>query len=296
MLGAGKTGLAFIGDADRMDLHRRLADEPGCLEFVGCRCEHALEQAEVSGIRCCSDPQQLIGRPDVEGVVICTPLEKRAFWCLQAAAAGKRVLCEWPPGERYGLVRQILACPGRLAVASPAWHSPAGQAIVHGQKRGLGRLLFFELGISVARAWLAGERQGVVLLGALDYLALIDRFCGPIDSVWARTRSLARNCAAEDMALVYLQCQDGREGFIHIDGMADADRVCLSLRGRLRSEQVVHDIARDGVQAWQAAYRRFASCQDEKEADLIDRGYRLMNWIHQAARGERTVYRKEVIL
>ena len=92
MFRVGITGSGFMGRT-HLEAARRLADVEPVAVAGGSR---AAGLAADYGIDVEADPQSLIARPDIDGVVIATPHHCHVDEALQAASLGKHVLVEKP--------------------------------------------------------------------------------------------------------------------------------------------------------------------------------------------------------
>ena len=250
--------------------------------------------------------RDLLAREEVRGVVVLTPLEERAFAIGQALAAGKDVLCSQPVGRNWKEVKKLQETArqrGRsLCVMAPRIASPVSRVMQREYRRDLGRLLFFDLRISISGKRVAEEREGVLLLHAIPYLGRLEEAFGSVDSVFARTRSLWRNRPAEDLALLLFRFLDGLEGIVQVTGWGEVDQVELRLFGR-NGSRCVRSGDGGGEEEWRRLeqwYSNFAKVLSAEEEPMWDggreeRGFFLWDWIQQSARVEREIFRKEVI-
>ena len=293
-------GLGFYGSADRLRRYLEAVKPVERLPVIGWWAgEEEAANAPVSIPRY-AHPSELLAQENIRGVINCASIPERAFWCEQALDAGKAVLSETPLGERYEAVRQlerrIRVEGGHLIVASPAYYGHVGQAMRIGY--GLGNLLYFDMEIHLCRKWLVDQKYGVLLLGGVDYLSLLGRAWGPVDSIWAHSRSLLRNRPGEDIAQIFVKCMDGTEGRLTVNGLGDKGAERLQLFGRLGSREFLAPGV-ENAPVWREAYRDLVSRLEGKERKGFDskmarEGFGLMNWVQQAARHNREITKREV--
>ena len=249
-----------------------------------------------SSIRHYSHPGDMFADENILGVINCTPLPERVFWCEQALEAGKAVLSASPLGERYGDVRRLIRAGRDILIASPAHYGAIGKATA--ARNGLGNLLFFDLQIRLSQTWIAHQKYGVLLLGGVDHLSSIERRWGPVDSIWARSRSLVRNRPTEDISQIYIKCKNGKEGSLTINGLGNEPGERLLLYGR-RGSCEISGSGEGNAGAWRGAYRDFLERLAGNEKNGFDGvmaqdGFRLMHWVQQAARHNREINRGEM--
>lgn len=293
-------GLGFFGSADLLSRYLDAVKPVERLPIVGWWGSEGGAELVPFSIRRYAHPDELLAQPNILGVINCAPLSARAFWCEQVLEAGKSVLCATPLGERYEavdrLVRRTGEERGRLIAASPAYYGRVGKAMK--VRDGLGNLLYFDMEIRLSRKWLTAQRYGVLLLGGVDYLGLIGREWGPVDAVWAQSRSLLRNRPAEDIVQIFFTCMDGKEGRLTVNGLGDKAEERLLLFGRLGSRETCGPGEGD-AQVWREAYRDFMCGFEGKEqmgfnGEMARKGFGLMHWVQQAARHNREIKKREV--
>jgi len=298
-------GLAIFGEVSSIVQHLQVLDEVGGVQVVGCFCTGG-KTAELAGkIQVFRHPADLLDLTQVQGCIICTSLEEKGFWIQRALAAGKHVLCELPLASSYREARRV--APGctrdgpRLAVVSNALFSPSGLAVKRvAEEKEIGRLLFFELNISIPRSGLAPRKEGVLLLCGVDFLGLMGEYFGPVDSVWARTRSWGWNRPAEDTVVAQFRFRDGKEGAIHINGLGERDQVWLRLYGRSGWKESSHTKAAGCWEAWRFSHLDFCQVVQAGKEPVWDgqkalKGFFFADWIQQSARLDREIFSNEVI-
>ena len=250
------------------------------------------------------DWEKWVREEEVQGVVVASPLlEERPFWCELALEAGKKVLCLIPPAKRMGRESSDFSVPGwesLLFWANPALYTSPGKEILFPEGE-VGNLLFFELEISVPREWLGEEKEGILLWTGFEFLSLIEENWGMVDSVWARARSLVRNRIGEDIVVAHFHFKDGKEGMIQINGLGDREEVNLKLFGRRGAKEVRCDHWRGDEHVWVMVFLGFLDFamgvggSGREEKSNVVKGFKLMNWVGQAARFQREIFLNEVI-
>ncbi len=273
------------------------------LAIIGaCRlAEHLAAIEALGGVRLLQAAEAL-GDPAVRGVVVCAPLRERAHWIRQAAAAGKHVLCAFPPAATFQRLRELVDCCGaagvELAAFAEALFSPlAAQARQALGQNLLGAPLFFELRVSLPQSWIKDTREGLLLFCGPAYFSLIHEYFGALDSVYARARSLGLNRPEEDVVVAQLRFRNGVEGSVHLNGLGGQGRVVLQIWGERAAREFAADLPLD----LRPQYRDFLAAIETGRAPALS-GARLLEslkwveWFRQAARFDREVFAHEVCL
>lgn len=249
---------------------------------------------------------QVLDDGDVRAVAVCTSPAERPYWIRRSATAGKHVLVESPVVSSYRQGRDLADHCRRmgtcLAVVAPPLYSELARAVKKCDRDGqLGRLLYFDLTSHTAKESLASGREGVLLLqGVFAMVILTGRF-GHLDSVYARTRSLGLNRAAEDIAVAQLRFQNGLEGTVQINGLESRSEMTLRIYGSDGADEIRSDLEcttgdglRDQYESFMAAAEGGAD-PDFGSRELVQ-GLFMLEWLNQSARQDREVYRREVEL
>jgi predicted dehydrogenase len=176
-----------------------------------------------------ADFRELLRRPDVDLVAVCTPSGDHAAQALAALEAGKAVVVEKPlaltlaDGER--VVRTARERGRFLSVISQRRTEPAVRALKEALAAGhLGQPV---LGEALVR-WHRDQRYydsapwrgtraldgGVLMNQAIHAIDLLRWFLGPVAEVAGATATLARRIEAEDTAAATLRFGSGALGVI----------------------------------------------------------------------------------
>ena len=237
----------------------------------------------------CKGPDEVIGQAAIKGVVVDLPLTQRPYWAGRVQQAGKFVLCP-PPLPQLGAV-------GPWSVVAPLlFSSLPGQ--VQRLQADCGPLLHYEISLAYPRGRIeAGD--GDRLEGLMqECLCLADRLWGPIDSVLARSRSLAANRPQADWLVVLMRGFNGLEGQLQVNALGRQNRLRVALWGR-RGEGVVEEEVPSLQEAGLVAqYGQWAQGMDGGKFSVwgpqqAQVGATLARWVMRSARQEREVFSGE---
>lgn len=264
------------------------------LRVVGCWSEDSVATES----RVFAEPSQALNHPETQGVVVCTPLHEREHWVRQAVRAAKPVLCVAPPAKNFTQMVQLAAeakeagvqilLVSRLRLHADAWPiRPVG-------------VLYFSLRADIPRQLLHDTREGVLLHWGAELLQVMaDRF-GPLESVYARTRSLGINRPEEDLVSALLRFRNGVEGLAEFNGLGEGTGVELrewSAAGAGESRVSWGTLT---AQLLEPHYREFKALLTSGQlpgTNLAARleGFRWAEWLQQSARLDREIHAKEVV-
>jgi len=91
------------------------------LGIVGRNEQKTREVARSLGIEACTDPKELIGRPDVDAIDVCYPTSTHAEYVMAALNQGKHVFCETPVAYTLAEAEQMsqtaVSCRKLLLIA-----------------------------------------------------------------------------------------------------------------------------------------------------------------------------------
>ncbi|WP_211748739.1 Gfo/Idh/MocA family oxidoreductase [Paenibacillus sp. Marseille-Q4541] len=179
-----------------------------------------------------SDLDTFLARADLEAVCICTPSGLHVEQVIQAAKAGKHILCEKPMAiEMAGLSRMIEACREagvQLATIFPRRMSPqakyAKQLIEQGT---LGRLSLCSAYVKIYRSQdyydSAGWRGtwemdggGAMMNQGIHTVDMLQWLAGSVVSLQGKARNVLRNIEVEDTAITMLEYESGAMGVLEI--------------------------------------------------------------------------------
>ena len=229
IIGAGLIG-GFHARAVRGLIKLGLVDA----EYVGV-CDVDAERAEtfarLGNLRFwTTDPDQLIGSPEVNTVYVCTPTGHHRDLVLKAAAASKAVFCEKPLAtnleDAYRLRDAVVAAGVPHQVGLILRHSPIFNVMRHlMQDEALGRPMaaifrddqFFPVQGHYNSTWrkeygLTGG--GTLIEHSIHDLDLLRWLLGEVVSVRAETRNFAGYPGVEDLATVRLRLASGCHAFL----------------------------------------------------------------------------------
>jgi predicted dehydrogenase len=298
-------GLGVIGISGNLQFHLQALAGIKEIGWIGCTGAEDVKPAVYrAGLLFYDDPFSLMQEKPVQGIiVVCSTLAERAYWCLKALELGKHVLCDQPLGEDYNQACRIYAASSiadrHMGMISRVSFTPSGLAMRHLHEY-VDRLMFFDWRIACHRNRNLSCHEGISLRIGLEYLGLVNACLGPIDSVWARTRSLLHHSPYEDIASIALRFTDGKEGLLQFNGLGENDVVELNLYGRSGHRRFTHPPPLDDGDELRLVYANFvgAMAGDQKLVwggrSFVD-DYHLLHWIEQSARMNREIFRKEVV-
>jgi UDP-N-acetyl-2-amino-2-deoxyglucuronate dehydrogenase len=176
------------------------------------------------------DYAELLQRPDVDVVAICTPHDLHAPMTIAAARAGKHVLCEKPMARTAAECAAMVDACDRAGVTLGVVFQSRFEALSLQLKRLideglLGRIVWSSANTIWYRSddyyrsgswrgtW-AHEGGGVLINQAIHAIDLMLWLTGMPDRVTARTRTLNHAIEVEDGAIATLEYADNRLGLI----------------------------------------------------------------------------------
>ncbi|NKB67285.1 MAG: hypothetical protein GKR89_09520 [Candidatus Latescibacteria bacterium] len=273
---------------ENLSLHRRVLANIDGLEVAAWAGGESEEESPESGWRTSPNPQALIDRPDLEGVVVNLPLVQRPYWAGQIERAGKSVMCPPPLPDQVDTT-------GQWMVLAPLLFSPLPQLIrqSHGA---CGPLLHYQLSLDYPLKNLeSGDGDRLELL-VQECLSLVNHLWGPIDSVFARGRSLALNRPQADWLVVLLRGYDGLEGQLQINALGAQARLRCALWGRQGEQVIEEDLWSVQEAGLTAQYRSWAQCLAGSTASLwapqqVLPGQLLNQQVRQSIRQEKEIFR-----
>lgn len=203
--------------------------------------------AEKHGAVWVADFQDAVTRDDVDVVTICTPSGTHMEIAVAAAQAGKHLLVEKPIDITLERVDQILAAVEKAGVVLACVFPLRFAQGVHKAKAALdagrlGRLTLADVFVKWYRpqSYYNGNWRGTWQLdggGALmnqsiHNIDLVQWLAGPVESVLARTATLAHEMQTEDTASAVLTFQNGALGVIQgATSCWPGDRARVELHG-----------------------------------------------------------------
>jgi UDP-N-acetyl-2-amino-2-deoxyglucuronate dehydrogenase len=174
--------------------------------------------------------EKMLADPNIRIVSICTPSGLHAPLAVQAAQAGKHVIVEKPMALNLKDADQMIVTCERnqvkLCVISQLRFSPAIQQIKQALDESvLGRVVLGDLYMKFNRTqayydqgnWRGTwemDGGGALMNQGIHGVDLLRYLMGPVKSVSAHTRTLARKIEVEDTAVAILEFQNGALGVI----------------------------------------------------------------------------------
>ncbi|EHB62264.1 MULTISPECIES: Gfo/Idh/MocA family protein [Paenibacillus] len=250
----------IIGCGIIADIHAQCiesTDEAELAAVFDTKPESAAAFVEKYGGDVCGSLEELLARPDVEAVCICTPSGLHADQTVLAAKAGKHVLVEKPMAIRLeDAERMIEACHEagvRLATVFPRRMSPqanyARQLIQEGR---LGKLSLCSAYVMLYRdqayydsagwrgTW-AMDGGGAMMNQGIHTVDLLQWLAGPVTSLSAKAKAVLRSIEVEDTVTAALEFASGALGILEITTTArNAKGQRLAIRGE-RGELVIEE-------------------------------------------------------
>lgn len=192
--------------------------------------QRARELADRYGVQALA-PQELVGRPDIDAVCVCTPTGTHAAVALAAIEAGKHVLVEKPMDVSLAAADRMIDAARRKGVVLGGVlqrrFDPDARRLKEEIERGrLGRLY---LGVAVMpyyrsqsyydsaewRGTWALDGGGALMNQGIHVIDLLQWFMGPVVSVTARAGTFAHErIEVEDAAVALVQFASGALGAI----------------------------------------------------------------------------------
>lgn len=186
--------------------------------------------AEKYGVIAFNQVEGLLDCPEIDVVCICTPSGLHAPLALKAANAGKHIIVEKPMAIDLKEVDEIIdACEAnniKLAVISQLRFSDAVCKLRNAVENGLlGKLITGDIYMKYYRSqeyydngsWrgtLKMDGGGALMNQGIHGVDLLQYIMGPVKSVFAYARTLARKIEVEDTAAAVLEFKNGALGII----------------------------------------------------------------------------------
>lgn len=198
--------------------------------------DHAQALATRFGGEVYSDYHDLLARPDVDVVTLCLPHFLHSPITMEAAAAGKHVLCEKPMAISLSECdKMIAACKKAgvtLGIISQGRFEPLAVQLKTAIDSGeLGRLLWVSANVFWHRTdayystapWRGTwdrEGGGVLINQAIHALDLLLWFGGAPSRVTGQIKTLNHHIEVEDCAMARLEYENGQMGIIQATTVA----------------------------------------------------------------------------
>lgn len=252
MSGDDAIGFGVIGCGLVADFHgRALTDLPGARLVAAADVDPDRLGAFTARFQCngYTDYRELLARPDVQVVNVCTPNHLHEAFVIAAADAGKHVMVEKPPevtleqsdrmiaacdaaGVRFATVLQVRRRAALLALKQAIDAGRFGRLLVADahMKWYRDRGYFDRDGWRGARS---AEAGGVVMQHAFHYIDLLRWLTGGVESVDARTYKLLHtDIAVEDTALAFFRYRCGAVGVLEAStGLYPGTEIRIEVHG-----------------------------------------------------------------
>jgi predicted dehydrogenase len=177
----------------------------------------------------CRDLAQVLARPDVDAVLICTPNALHAAQSVEAMESGRHVLVEKPMAEdadSAGRMAAVAERTGRVLVVGQTLRHTTPIRYFQDHRRDYGRLRAVEVSMCVrwdgpqAPWWRTRTRREGLILSlfaphALDFVQLAFAGEQPVN-VHAEAGRFQDDWLAEDEAMMLLRYPGGRLASVHI--------------------------------------------------------------------------------
>lgn len=193
--------------------------------------ERAREAGEQWGVPWFTSYDEMLKQVACDVVVIATPSGMHPAHGIKAAQAGKHVVCEKPMAislaSADALVQACDEAGVRLFVVKQNRLNPAIQLVRRAIDRGrFGRIYMANATVRWARPQEYYDQApwrgtwefdgGAFMNQASHYVDLIQWLVGPVESVMARTATMARRIEAEDSGAAILKFRNGAIGVIEV--------------------------------------------------------------------------------
>lgn len=299
-MAATHTGLAIIG-ANRLAAHVAAIESVSSLCVIG----RARGETDTTGRPGEETPEQMLRDPRVGAVAVLTRAEDREYWIRQAAACGKHIVCEQPvvsSSDRAIKLSNHCRDNGvRLYLAKR--FAPEPEQLLRESMSGetTGPVVFLALDVFVPKGWVSPGQRGVVLEYGAPFAHLLEDCFGPIDTIYARTRSLVTNRPQEDVAVVQLRFRNGVEGILQVNALGShASTVRIAAYGTDGSSTFEVDLLKSDASGLRSSYEELgrATAAIEQGAlapssTVLFEGLFIVDWIHQSARHNIEVTRRD---
>ncbi len=175
--------------------------------------------------------EKMLGEAQCDAVTICTPSGLHPQHGIMAARAGKHVVCEKPMAISLSAADELVqVCDDlgvRLFVVKQNRLNPSIQLLKRAIDRGrFGRIYLANTTVRWARPQEYYDQApwrgtwefdgGAFMNQASHYVDLIQWLLGPVESVMAKTATLARKIEAEDSGVALLKFRSGALGVMEV--------------------------------------------------------------------------------
>ncbi|UCH36735.1 MAG: Gfo/Idh/MocA family oxidoreductase [Armatimonadota bacterium] len=192
--------------------------------------EKAKALAEKHGAEHHTDYRELLARDDIHAVCICTPSGMHADMAVDAARAGKHVMCEKPMdihlAKMDAMISECAKAEVKLGVifqrrTQPVWrkvHDTVQSGTLGKMVLGDAYLKYFRSQEYYDSAGWRGTWQwdggGALMNQGVHCVDLLQWIMGPVTTIFARADHLVRNIEVEDTAVAALTFANGAFGVL----------------------------------------------------------------------------------
>jgi UDP-N-acetyl-2-amino-2-deoxyglucuronate dehydrogenase len=193
--------------------------------------ERARQAGESNGVPWFTSYEEMLGKVVCDAVTICTPSGLHPQHGIMAARAGKHVICEKPMAISLRSADELVrACDEKgvhLFVIKQNRLNPSVQMVKRALDKGrFGRLYLANTTVHWTRPQEYYDQApwrgtwefdgGAFMNQASHYVDLIQWLVGPVESIIAKTATLARKIESEDTGVAVLQFRSGALGVIEV--------------------------------------------------------------------------------
>jgi len=226
-------GFGIIGCGMISDWHAGAISKIQGAKLIGATDVYEKSRTNFAGkydIEALSTVDELLARPDIDIVSICTPSGLHAPLAVKSANAGKHIIVEKPMAISLKETDEIInACEVnrvKMAVISQLRFSQAVCKLKDAVQKGLlGRLVTGDIYMKFYRSeeyyskggWRGTWKMdggGALMNQGIHGIDLLQYIMGPVKSVFAHARTLARKIEVEDTAIAVLEFANGALGVI----------------------------------------------------------------------------------
>jgi len=234
MSDAAPIRVAVVGCGRISRNHFEAIDKIADLELAAV-CDVIAERARDAearyGVPCFETYEDMLASVRCDAVAVCTPSGLHPKHGIAAARAGKHVICEKPMAisleSADALVRECDAAGVHLFVVKQNRLNPSIQLLRHAIERGrFGRIYLANTTVRWTRPQEYYDQApwrgtwefdgGAIMNQASHYVDLIQWLVGPVESVMAKTATLARRIETEDTGIAVLKFRSGALGVIEV--------------------------------------------------------------------------------
>ena len=271
-MSTGTVRIALVGCGRIAQMHFDAIRETDGLELTAvCDSDAARAKAagEANGVAHFTSYEKMLAEAPSDAVAICTPSGLHPAHGVLAAKAGKHVISEKPMAiSLSGADELVAACDAKgvhLFVVKQNRLNPAIQMLRRAVDKGrFGRIYLANATVRWARPQEYYESAewrgtwefdgGAIMNQASHYVDLIQWLVGPVESVMAKTATLARRIETEDTGVALLKFRNGALGVIEVTMLTyprnfEGSITILGERGTVK----VGGTAVNRVDAWQFA-------------------------------------------